>query len=191
MSRIGVLALQGAFAAHAKVLQELGHQVVELRSASQLNGLQGLVLPGGESTAQWKLLEGAALEKPLDGWVRKGTAPVLATCAGLILAAMKVTSPEQKSFGWLEVTVARNGWGRQVNSFETDIRIAFQNEEHPMQTVFIRAPRITHISPGLSVIPQHDREAIAVQQRNVTGVTFHPELSGDASLHRSIFGAET
>lgn len=188
MSRVGVLALQGAFEAHAKVLRKLGHQTVEVRQPADLRGLEGLVLPGGESSAQLRLLEGAQLEQPLDDFVRNSGAPVLATCAGLILAAAKVTGPEQRSFGWLDVAVVRNGWGRQVESFECELTFDFGSGPHAMNAVFIRAPRIIEVGPETRVIGRHNGEPVAVRQGNLIGVTFHPELTSDVSFHRYVFG---
>src|SRR5262245_57528892 len=134
MARVGVLALQGAFAQHAAVLRRLGHDAVEVRSAAGFAGLQGLILPGGESSVQLDSIGRLGIEAPRRALVAEGR-PLLATCAGLILAAQVVRHPDQASFGFLAVTVARNAWGRQVDSFE-----AVSDAGTPL--VFIRAPRI-------------------------------------------------
>jgi 5'-phosphate synthase pdxT subunit len=139
---IGVLALQGGFAAHGNALREIGHDVRDVRTPRDLEGVDGLVLPGGESTTMLKLL--GDLETALDEFVRAGH-PVLATCAGLILAARTVTDPEQRSFEWIDVAVARNAWGRQVDSFS-----AVDDAGAPL--VFIRAPRITATGGHVEVL---------------------------------------
>src|SRR5262244_3002736 len=117
MSRIAILALQGGFNSHARAIADLGHHPIEIRAKEDLDSADGLVLPGGESTAQLRLIDRHGLGPALQGFAASGR-PILATCAGLILAARRVTSPQQRSFGWMDITVARNGWGRQVDSFE-------------------------------------------------------------------------
>ena len=175
---IGVLALQGGFAAHGNALREIGRDVREVRTPRDLDGIDGLVLPGGESTTMLKLL--GELEPALDEFVRAGH-PVLATCAGLILAAQTVTDPEQRSFGWIDVAVARNAWGRQVDSFS-----AADDAGAPL--VFIRAPRITARGGNVEVLATFEGEPILVREGNRYGATFHPELTADRSLHRRVFG---
>jgi len=179
VSRIGILAVQGAFAAHAEVLRQLGHEVTLCRRASDLAGIDGLVLPGGESTVQLGLLADLGLEPLLGELVASGK-PVLATCAGLILLARHVRNPAQRSLGGLDVTVARNAWGRQVDSFEAA-------SERGAPLVFIRAPRIVETDRGVEILDRYAGEPILVRQGNVFGATFHPELAG-GSLHRDVFG---
>lgn len=169
MSQIGILALQGAFAAHASALQRRGHEVRLVTTPEHLGGLAGLVLPGGESTVQLSLLDAFALEEPLRAFVDSGK-PVLATCAGLILLARHVRNPEQRSLALLDVTVARNAWGRQVESFEAAA------DETGTPLVFIRAPRIVEVAPNVAILERFQGEPIAVRQGNVVGATFHPEL---------------
>ncbi|HXN42284.1 MAG TPA: pyridoxal 5'-phosphate synthase glutaminase subunit PdxT [Myxococcaceae bacterium] len=191
MARIGVLSLQGGFAAHARALADLGHRPVEVRAPADLDGLDGLVLPGGESTAQLLLIDRHRLESALSQFAASGR-PILATCAGLILAAGRVTTPEQRSFGWIDATVSRNAWGRQLDSFEatTDEHcLAASGERGPMPLVFIRAPRILHSGDDVRVLASLHGEPILIQQRNVTGATFHPELTSDRRVHRAAFGA--
>lgn len=203
MSRIGVLALQGGYGAHARALCEIGHQVIEVRTAADLLALDGLVLPGGESTAQLRLLESNRLAKPLCKLVESGV-PVLATCAGLILAARHVTSPEQRSFGWIDATVSRNAWGRQVDSFEAQADEPsdapnsvsrwlaqprpFEVDLRRLPLVFIRAPRVVETGDEVEVLARLEGEPIFVRQGNVFGATFHPELADDRRIHRAIFG---
>jgi 5'-phosphate synthase pdxT subunit len=153
--------------------------VLEVRDAAALDRVAGLILPGGESTTQLTLLERHRLAPALDAFVRSGR-PVLATCAGLILAARRVTQPEQPSFGWIDVAVARNGWGRQVASF------THAGEGYPM--VFIRAPRIVDVGRDVQVLAHARGEPVLVRSRNVTGATFHPELTDDLTLVRQVFG---
>ncbi len=178
--RVGVLALQGGFALHAPSLHALGHEVVEVREAAQLAEVDGLVLPGGESTAMLRLISRHRLGPALDAFAARGK-PILATCAGLILAARTVTGPSQESLGLLDVTVARNAWGRQLDSFEgTD-------DSGQLPLVFIRAPRIEQVGPSVKVLATLDGEPVLVRQGNVTGATFHPELTASLQLHRAVF----
>lgn len=174
--RVGVLALQGGYNAHAKVLGALGNAVVFVKQADDLAGLDGLVFPGGESSTMLKLIDWSGLWAPLDTFVKSGK-PVFATCAGLILAARHVTGPEQASFGWLDVDVARNAWGRQVESFEA------RDDADRHDLVFIRAPRITRVGPGVEVLATLAGEPVAVRQGAVTGASFHPELASDLGAY--------
>jgi 5'-phosphate synthase pdxT subunit len=176
---VGVLAVQGAFARHAEVLRSLGLPVVLVRSPSELAAVDGLVLPGGESTVQLEMIARLGLEAEIRALVARG-APVLATCAGLVLLAREVESPRQRSFGLVDVAVARNAWGRQVDSFE-----ATSDEGRPL--VFIRAPRIVRVSPGVTVLARFRGEPVLVRQGAVTCATYHPELTDDASLHAQVF----
>ena len=180
MATVGVLALQGGFALHRKPLEALGHSVVEVRTAEELARVDGLVLPGGESTAMLRLIARGGLEGPLRSFVASGK-PVLATCAGLILAAKKVVGPEQPSLGFLDVCVARNAFGRQLDSFEGTA------DGVDLPLVFIRAPRIVEWSKDVEVKATLDREPVLVKQRNVTGATFHPELTHRLDVHRGVF----
>jgi len=182
MARIGVLALQGGFEAHEKALTTMGHTAVRTRYAADLDAIDGLILPGGESTTQLKLLALEQLEGPLDRFVRSGK-PVLATCAGLILAAREVTGPAQRSYGWLDVAVRRNAWGRQLDSFEA---VA---DDTTVPLVFIRAPRIEQVGPGVEVRLRYGGEPILVRSGRVFGATFHPELTADPRVHREVFGS--
>lgn len=178
---IGILALQGAFAAHQPPLAALGHEVLWVRAALELRACAGLVLPGGESSVQLQLLlrEGLVDEVVAFAAARK---PVLATCAGLILAAASVQDPEQRSLSLLDVTVRRNAWGRQIASFEA------KDDDGMLPVVAIRAPRITCVGPGVEVLATLAKEPIWVRQGSVTGVTFHPELTADLTVHASVFG---
>ena len=181
--RIGVLALQGDFSAHERALAALGHDVRLARRPADLDLVEGLVLPGGESTTQLRLLASSGLTAPIVRLIRDG-APVLATCAGLILLASTVTDPEQKSLGLIDVTVARNAWGRQLDSFEAT------SERRGVPLVFIRAPRIRAVGPGVEVLDTFGGEPVLVRQGNVVGATFHPELTGDPTVARLAFEAD-
>jgi 5'-phosphate synthase pdxT subunit len=174
---IGVLALQGGFAPHARAIERLGARPVLVRAPRDLEGVSALVLPGGESTVQLRLLESSGLEGPLEELLASGK-PVLATCAGLILLATHVTNPKQRSLRRVDVTLARNAWGRQLDSFEA----TSDDGGHPL--VFIRAPRITATGPGVEVLATLRGEPVLVRQGAITGATFHPELTEDLSVHR-------
>ncbi|HJL19371.1 MAG TPA: pyridoxal 5'-phosphate synthase glutaminase subunit PdxT [Sandaracinaceae bacterium LLY-WYZ-13_1] len=177
--RVGVLALQGGWAAHLACLRGLGHRAVEVRSPRALDGLDGLVLPGGESTAQWRLLTRApGLAEALRSFAGSG-APVLVTCAGLVLAARAV-APTQPSLDLLDVCVRRNGWGRQLASAE-----ARADDGTPL--VLIRAPRIEAVGDGVTVETTLDGEPVLVRQANVWGATYHPELAGDLRAYARPF----
>ena len=179
MTTVGVLALQGGFAAHAAAIERAGMRPAEVRMARDLAGLDGLVLPGGESTVMLKMIGRVELGPALDAFVRSG-APVLATCAGLILAARRVTGPAQPSFGWLDVDVERNAWGRQLDSFEG-------TSDRGTPLVFIRAPRITRVGSGVEIVETLSGEPVMVRDGSVWGATFHPELSEGAGLHPTVF----
>lgn len=181
MSAVGVLALQGGFEAHAATLRSLGHTVIYVRTPEDLLRADGLILPGGESTAQLRLIDRFGLESAMRGFHASGK-PILATCAGLILAARKVTSPLQESFGFIDVTVERNSYGAQLESSEA------WSDDGRYPLVLIRAPRIIARSKAVEVLATLNRSPVLVRQRNVTGATFHPELAADPSIHRMVFG---
>jgi len=181
MARVGVLALQGAFAAHAASLERAGHESHLVRSPDDLAALDGLVLPGGESTAQLYLVRRYGLLAPLASFWASGR-PIMATCAGLILAARAVTGPVQPSFGWLDIEVARNAWGRQIRSFEAS------SDEGALPLVFIRAPRITAVGPEVEVLARYCGEPVMVKAGRLTATTFHPELTDSTVVHRAVFG---
>lgn len=185
MKRVGVLALQGGFERHAAVLRKLSHRVVLVNAPDQLADLDGLVLPGGESTVQLTLIERFGLEEELHRFVRSGR-PVLATCAGVILAARTVRNPEQRSFGWTDLTVVRNAYGRQLDSFEAE-----SDEAPGFRLVFIRAPRIAAHGPSVEVLARHNGEPVLVREQSVTCATYHPELAGDLQVHATVFGTGT
>jgi len=177
--RIGVLAVQGDVREHAAMLHGAAAEVVEVRRPRELDGLDGLVLPGGESTAIGRLVRLAGLEEPL----RAFRAPMFGTCAGLILLAREASDgvPGQPLLGLLDVAVRRNGYGRQVASFEADLALA--GEPEPVRGVFIRAPRITERGPGVEVLAELDGDPVLVREGRILAASFHPELTGDARVH--------
>ncbi len=191
--RVGVLALQGDFAAHEAALGRLGYRVHEVRTREELWRADGLVLPGGESTTLLKLLHEFDLWDELQGFARIGRA-MLCTCAGLILAAERVTNPEQESLGILPVEVKRNAYGRQVDSFVASGRVVVPEDLAPLSVlsgdgrvfetefVFIRAPVVTKVGEGVEVLARFRGDPILVRRGNVLGATFHPELARDSGV---------
>jgi pyridoxal 5'-phosphate synthase pdxT subunit len=177
---LGVIALQGDYAAHAAALRRLGRQVREVRRVADLEGLAGLVLPGGESTALLRLMEGEPWADALRGFHARGGA-LFGTCAGAILLAREVRGPAQPSVGLLDAVIERNGYGRQVDSFEADVPVV--GMEPPLRAVFIRAPRFRALGPGVEMLAQREGEPVLVRQGNLLAATFHPEIAGDDRLH--------
>ena len=182
---IGVLALQGDVREHRSMLQELGVEVREVRLLAHLEGLNGLVVPGGESSVIDKLLRIFGLRDPLRHAIAGGL-PVLGTCAGLIMLASDLEDgiDGQETLGGLDVTVKRNAFGSQVDSYEADVSIEGVAGP-PLHVAFIRAPVVTRVGPGVSVIATlPGGEIVGVAQNHVMGVSFHPEITGDDRLHR-------
>ena len=176
--RIGVLALQGGFAAHARVLARLGHQPVEVRSPLSVESLDGLILPGGESSTQLELLDRLELV-PALARLFAARKPILATCAGLILAARRVR-PVQPCLGFLDVEVERNAYGRQIASAE-------KTSDSGRALVLIRAPRIVAVGSEVEVLDTLEGSPVLVRAGSVTAATYHPELAGDDTLHADVF----
>lgn len=176
----GVLALQGDFDAHVRSLRTIGAPAVEVRHVREIESLAGLVIPGGESTTLLRLMEDEPWFEAIRAFQGRG-GPILGTCAGAILLAREVTNPAQHSLGLLDVTIERNAWGRQVDSFET--RLDAPGLGGSLQAVFIRAPRIRALGPGVEVLARLDGEPVLVRQGHVLAATFHPEIAGDARLH--------
>jgi pyridoxal 5'-phosphate synthase pdxT subunit len=175
--RIGVLALQGDFAAHCEALRAAGATPVEVRTADDLRGLDGLVLPGGESTTMLKLLDLENLFEPLVEFGREK--PIFGTCAGAILLAKEVLNPIQRSLGLMDLSVERNAYGRQIDSRISKIDI----EGHPAEAVFIRAPVIRRAGPDVSVLATYQNFPVLVSEGRHMVATFHPELSGNNVVH--------
>ena len=181
-ARVGVLALQGAFGAHANVLRTLGADVVEVRVPSDLDGIDGIVLPGGESTTMSRLLVTSGLFDALAARFDEGLA-AFGTCAGMILLARTVLDgrPDQRCFGVVDIAVRRNAYGRQVDSFETELSVRGLDE--PFHAVFIRAPIITAVGDGVEILAEHESNPVVVRDGNIVVASFHPELTGDGRLH--------
>ena len=182
--KVGVLALQGAFREHREVLDALGIECVEVRVPQHLGGVDALILPGGESTTMTRLLDTSGLREPLTGLLRDGL-PALGTCAGLILMATDVLDgrADQVPLGVLDVTVRRNAYGRQRDSFEADLDVdGLAGPSFP--GVFIRSPVVERIGTRIEVLAEYAGEPVLVRGGAVWGSTFHPELSGDLRVHQ-------
>jgi 5'-phosphate synthase pdxT subunit len=180
--RIGVLALQGAFIEHIHVLNRLGAETVEIRMPKHLANCDGLVIPGGESTTIAKLLSEYRLLEPIRTLAKNG-APVMGTCAGMIVLARRVDALGYPTLDLIDITVARNAFGRQVDSFETDLTVPVLGSK-PYHGVFIRAPLIARVGPGVEVLCQlGNGDVVAARQRNIVALAFHPELTDDARWH--------
>ena len=178
--QIGVLAVQGDFDAHRKRLEELGAQVVLVRKPEQLDEIEGLVIPGGESGAFLRILGERGLEK-LKAFVR--LKPTFGTCAGAIMLAKEITNPEQEGLGALDVRIRRNAYGRQIDSSIRTGETVLPGG--PMEMVFIRAPKIERLGPGVEVVASQGNDPVVVRQGRVMAATFHPELSDDTRVHRA------
>lgn len=174
---IGVLALQGDYESHARALEQVHAQPKMVRTAEELAQVDGLIIPGGESTTFLKLLEREGLFTPLERFVR--ARPIFGTCAGCILLAKRVTHPKQQSLGVLDATVERNAYGRQINSQIVTGPTSLPGG--PLEMVFIRAPRLTDLGNGVEVLATRDGSPVLVRQNNILAATFHPELSHDPS----------
>lgn len=178
--RIGVLAIQGDYAAHATALAEAGAQPSEVRTPEELKSVDGLVLPGGESSTMLKFLEGRQLFRALEEFSR--SKPVFGTCAGAILLSREVRNPAQRSLGALDAVVERNAYGRQIDS--TILTAPSSLGGAPLEMVFIRAPRITQIGPGVEPLAFRGDSPTLVRQGLIMAATFHPELSHDRRIHK-------
>ena len=188
---IGVLALQGAFESHQQRLTELGALSRQVRTPRDLAGVDALVMPGGESTTMSRLLLSSELFDPLGQRIVDGM-PVFGTCAGMILLATEVLDgrPDQRSFGAIDITVQRNGYGRQLDSFETDLTVSVLGPDAaPFHGVFIRAPKVTRVGEGVEVLAGHDGVPVFLRQGAVYVASFHPELSGDHRLHAAFLNS--
>ena len=179
--KIGVLALQGAFIEHEKTLQDLGAETVQVRMPAQLDDLDGLIIPGGESTTIGKLAQQFDLEAPIRELHEAGR-PVFGTCAGVILMAKEIVGSDQWRLGILDATVERNAYGRQVDSFETDLPVTGIDE--PIRAVFIRAPVIEATHGACEVLAEFDGRPVLVREGHLLGGTFHPELTDEVRIHQ-------
>lgn len=195
---VGVLALQGGVAEHASLLEKLGAQVVLVKRPEQLEGLDALVLPGGESTTIDRLTRIFGLRQPLIDAIAGGL-PTLGTCAGLILLAREIEDPAagQQTLGLLDVTVRRNAFGSQVDSAETELtwgttgadgsgQLTGAGGQVPVKAAFIRAPIVTRVGADVTVLARHAGQVVGVQEGHLLGISFHPELTGDTTAHRAL-----
>lgn len=187
---VGVLALQGDFEAHAAALARLGVASRPVRTADEIRAATGLVLPGGESTTMWKLMEGTGIAEAIVEVARRGD-PVFATCAGVIVAASRIEGPARSGLGILEATAIRNAYGRQLDSAIVELsdldRDALGAE--PLEAVFIRAPKLAGLGSAVEVLARRDGDPVLVRQGNVVAATFHPELAADPRVHRLAFAS--
>lgn len=178
MTTIGVLALQGAFAKHLQMLQNIGVKSIEVRTPADLSQCDGLIIPGGESTTIQKQIDFIDLRNPIQEFLK--TKPIFGTCAGIILMASTVHDPNIQPFSCLDIEVERNAFGRQIDSFSTSI----QFDQKDFRAVFIRAPRILKCGADVKVLSTYAGEPIIVRQNHFLGATFHPELTNDPNIHR-------
>jgi len=181
--RIGVLALQRDFALHARALEKCGVEAVEVRKPEQLDQVDGLIMPGGESTTLLKLMDAWGFVPALEKFHSAGK-PIFGTCAGLILLAREVESPKQFSLGLIDVAVERNAYGRQRESFEAAGTAHLDKKPVPLEMVFIRAPRIRRMGPDVQVLAEHGGEPVMARQNRVLVATFHPELTDTTTVHQ-------
>lgn len=180
--KVGVLALQGAFREHQKMLADCGVDTAQIRKPEQLQGISALVIPGGESTTMGKLLIEFDLFEPIIKMGEDGL-PIFGTCAGMILLAKDIAGSQQPRLGLMDIAVERNAYGRQVDSFEADIDIPELGRE-PFRAVFIRAPYITEVAGGVEVLARNDNKIVLARQGRFLAAAFHPELTGDLRIHR-------
>ncbi len=180
---IGVLALQGDFHLHRQALDRVGVASVEVRKPVELEGVAGLIMPGGESTTLLKIMDAWDFVPALEKFHASGR-PIFGTCAGLILLARDVESPKQPSLGFIDITAERNAYGRQKESFETELTGDLGAGPRPIKAVFIRAPRIRRMGPAVTPLAEHRGECVMARQGSVLVAAFHPELTDDSTVHR-------
>ena len=181
--RIGVLALQGAFREHLDTLRAIGVEGVRVREPADLDGIGGLILPGGESTTMRHLVDRWGLREPIM-WLAQQGAPIFGTCAGMIVLSREIAGGDAPVLPLLDVTVERNAFGRQLDSFEAEVAVPILGDT-PVHAVFIRAPIIERIGPDVDVLARlDDGRIVAVRERNILATAFHPELAGETRFHR-------
>ncbi len=179
--KIGILAVQGDYEAHGRMLEHMGVEYCFVRVPEELEGCDGLILPGGESTTQLQFLEEEGLREAMEKFAGEGGA-IFGTCAGAILLAREVKHPEQASLGMMDMTVVRNAYGRQIASSVVSGPTTLKSE--PLEMVFIRGPVIERVGPGTKVLAEYAGKPVLVEQGRVLAATFHPELTGDTTVHR-------
>jgi len=183
--KIGILAVQGDFEAHAAMLARLGVESMEVRTPAQLEGCDGLILPGGESTTQLQFLREEGLAEAIERFAKEGGA-IFGTCAGAILLATEVENPRQDSLKLLDMTVLRNGYGRQIASDVVSSPTKLKTE--PLEMVFIRGPIIERAGPDVAILAEYAGKPALVQRDNILAATFHPELTDDTTVHEHFLG---
>lgn len=180
--KIGVLALQGAFIEHEKILQSLGCQTIQVKKREHLEEIDGLIIPGGESTTIGKLMNEFDLMVKIKEMANEGL-PIFGTCAGLILMAKEIEASDQPRLGVMDIVAHRNAFGRQVDSFETDLDIK-GFADGPFRAVFIRAPYIKEVKNGVEVLAVFNDKIVMAKEKNLMAAAFHPELTGDTRIHK-------
>jgi len=178
--KIGVLALQGAVAEHVRMMEQAGARAIVIKKQEQLADVDGIIIPGGESTTIGKLMRTYGFIEPLQQFAAAGK-PIFGTCAGLIILAKRIVGQDEVHLGLMDIEVARNAFGRQRESFETDLE--FAGIEESIKAVFIRAPLITEVGAGIEVLARHEGEIVAARQGHLLVASFHPELTEDNRLH--------
>lgn len=183
MTIIGVLALQGAFAKHISVLESLDVHAIDVRKPEDLEVCQGLIIPGGESTTMFRQMDFINLAQPIKEFAKKK--PLFGTCAGLILMSKEILADPREPFGILDISVERNAFGRQYESFSVNLEVKLKGDKSELvPAVFIRAPRIRHCGPEVEVLATFEHEAVFVRQGFHLGATFHPELTHSSAIHK-------
>lgn len=180
--RVGILALQGAFSEHREIMEALGCETVEVRKPAQLDGLEAMIIPGGESTTMGRILVEQAMLAPLAEMGASGV-PLYGTCAGMVLLAKEIIGSQQPRLGLMEVAVRRNAYGRQVDSFEAEIQVPALGPV-PLVGVFIRAPWVEAVGSNVEVLATYAGRPVLVREKNLLASSFHPELTTDLRLHR-------
>ena len=184
---IGILGLQGDYEAHGRMLERAGAEARIVKKPGQLDQVDGLIIPGGESTTLIKLMDAWGFWEPLRAFAGAGR-PVMGTCAGMILLAREVLNPPQRSLDLIDVTVERNSYGRQIDSFEGIGSFCAGGEERPLEMVFIRAPRIVRLGEGVECLARCRGDCVMARQEKILVVSFHPELTDDLTVHRYFLG---
>lgn len=184
--KVGILALQGAVEEHALAVKRCGHAPIYIKKPEELSLVDSLIIPGGESTTIGKLLVAYSFVEPLKKLISEGL-PTFGTCAGLILLAKKIEEGNQPLLGLMNIKVKRNAFGRQVDSFETNLKI--NGWERPFPAVFIRAPLITEVGPGVKILAQLEDKIVMAEEKNMLVAAFHPELTNDLRVHQYFLSA--
>lgn len=178
---VGVLALQGAFIEHQRMLKKCGVDTIPVRKPEELKNIDGLIIPGGESTTIGKLMQEYQLDREIHAKVKSGM-PVFGTCAGLIMLAKDIVGSDQFRLGLMDIKVVRNGFGRQADSFEVNLQIDALGKV-PFPAVFIRAPYIESVKPNVGILAEYEKKIVLLRQGNFLGAAFHPELTDDLRIH--------